>query len=797
MRRPIGIFQEPCKVEQRIEYKWDDFIADKKAGNLPAEDQYEPVANFDQRFHYCDAFKDTVEDLPDVSTREQEEAKSTLWEIDGLELELCMALDPESFAAKAMNPKKRKPDAETEGEGISSHPAAKRKPEGVTETPKASTSDSPSASQDPQPVDTETPSETRSTSAIGAIEPPRVRPTHTPVSTVEGTDAERQEEAVAEANIMETDLDNASLDVMTPEEQLITGDPIDDIQTLIYHAHPGLVSVRGLLDPVIRNFMSQLQPGDSIETEDRKLREFLLNCFEDTWEYLFNSVEPIDDEIQNSFGIAVEAFPQLMPKAFTTLRKILRRMAAREELANPPMEEEEVYSGHNVPEFTQLLMNTLEENTHHEPWDPELRKSLNDQLTSFLQNNTSTDPVYLAKKYEEYLIQLIQAQTKRLRTKFGDEKLAMLKESGGVKRIINQIPEAARMTFENYKYYPDKKVRTDTVVAEAEYEEERDERPQSSTPKRPGSTLQLPEAKMAARPDSMTSRNMKQDVARSEAEVQDQARDTGDDLDDEAYRMTLEQSKREMFHDPTETPDTGGSAASANPSIEATPPAQSQPKDQSSISKTELTKVQALFQKACDEVEALQHNMRGATFTMQDMERLEHLQPIVVQLRKQMGLLKAKAQTAEESSQPAATTKRRTDDQGMREKGTKHRTLAASPKESGTGDKQKKFESIADMFDKSIEEVSSSVPSSAGRTTPSIPIIFQTSVSALPTEQQAIEQSGVPAHQSVLLPSDPRSAKLASDIRTKFEKKSKSTPPPKSGDGTARSTPSSGFGELD
>ena len=763
-----------AKAEQRIEYRWDDFIADKKAGNLPAEDKYDPVVNFDQRFHYYDAFKDTVEDLPDVSTREQEEAKSTLWEIEGLELELCMAMDPESFAAKAMNPKKRKPDPETE------------------------TSDSPSASQDPQPVDTETPSETRSVSAIGAIEPPRVRPSHTPASTVEGTDAERQEEAVAEATIMETDLDNASLDVMTPEEQLITGNPIDDIQTLIYHAHPGLVSIRGLIDPVIRNFMGQLRQGDSVETEDRKLREFLPNCFEETLEYLLNSVEPIDEEVQNSFGVAVEVFPQLMPRAFSTLRKILRRMAAREELANPPMEEEEAeYSGYNVTEFTQLLMNTLEETMSHEHWDPELRTSLNDQLTHFLQNNTSTDPEYLVGKYDEYLIQLIQAQTKRLKAKFGLDKLGMLKESGGIKRIINQIPEAARITFERYKYNPDKKKREDTVFAEAECEEDRDEEPQSSTPKRPGSTLQLPEAKMAARPGSMTSRNMKQDVVPSEAEVQDQSRSTGDDPDDEAYRMALEQSKREMFHDPTETPDTGGSAASANPSIESTPQAQLQSEKQSSISKTELTKVQALFQKACDEVEALQHRMRGATFTMQDMERLEYLQPIVVQLRKQMGLLKAKAQTAEESSQPAVTTKRRTDDQGMREKGAKHRTLAASPKDLDAEDKQKKFESIADMFDKGIEEVSSSVPSSAGRTTPSIPIIFQSSVSALPTEQQVIEQSGIPAKQTVLLPSDPRSAQLASDIRNKFEKKSKSTPPPKSGDGTARSTPSSGFGELD
>ena len=622
-----------AKAEPKIEYRWDDFIADKKAGNLPAEDHYEPVVSFDQRFHYYDKFKDTVEELPDVSTRDQEEAKSTLWEIEGLELELCMAMDPESFAAKAMNPKKRKPDPETEGEGSSSHPAAKRIP-GVTETPKASTSDSPSASQDPQPVDTETPSETRSVSAIGAIEPPRVRPSHTPASTVEGTDAERQEEAVAEANIMETDLDNAPLDVLTPEEQLIIGNPMEDIQTLIYHAHPGLVSARHLIDPVIRKFMLRLRDGDSVEQEDRRLQEFLPNCFEETCDELINSVEPIDDEIQNSFGIAVEAFPRLMPKAFSKLRKILRRMAARQRLANPPMDEEEEEaedSGYNVPEFTQLLMNVLEEMSAQEPWDPALRTSLYDQLTNFLENNTSTDPIYLVGQYREYLIQLIQAQTKRLKAKFGDAKLAMLKESGVVKRIIYQIPEAAQMTFERYKYNPDKRKKEDNVFAEAEYEEERDEEPRSSTPKRPGSTLQFPEAKMAARPASMTSRNMKQDVVPSEAQVQSQSRDTDDDLQDEEFRRALERSKQEMFRDPTETPDTGGSAASAGPSMDSTPQGKSQPEDESSMTKKQLSKVQAVFNQACAEVEALQAKMRGAAFTTEDMNRLEYLQPVVNQ----------------------------------------------------------------------------------------------------------------------------------------------------------------------
>ena len=150
-------------------------------------------------------------------------------------------------------------------------------------------------------------------------------------------------------------------------------------------------------------------------------------------------------------------------------------------------------------------MTTLEENTSQEPWDPELRRTLNDQLVEFLNQNTSVDPEYLVNKYEEYIMQLLQAQNKRLKAKFGDNKMGMLKESGGIKRIINKIPEAARVTFENNKYNPDKKVRADPVFAEAEYEEEGVEERPSSTPKRPGSTLQLPESKMAARPDSMTS----------------------------------------------------------------------------------------------------------------------------------------------------------------------------------------------------------------------------------------------------------------------------------------------------
>ena len=78
------------------------------------------------RFHYYDRYVDIVGLLPETSTKTEEEAKSSIWELEGLELELSMAMDPESFAAKVLNPKKRKPDPETDGEGLPQHPTAKR-----------------------------------------------------------------------------------------------------------------------------------------------------------------------------------------------------------------------------------------------------------------------------------------------------------------------------------------------------------------------------------------------------------------------------------------------------------------------------------------------------------------------------------------------------------------------------------------------------------------------------------------------------------------------------------------------
>ena len=308
---------------------------------------------------------------------------------------------------------------------------------------------------------------------------------------------------------------------------------------------------------------------------------------------------------------------------------------------------------------------------------------------------------------------------------------------------------------------------------------------------------------MAARPASMSSRNMKQDVIPSEAQVQDLSRDDDEDIPDEDLRRAMELSKQQMHNDPTETPDTGGSAASAGPSMESTPKERSPQGDEASMTKNQLSKVQAQFNQACTEVERLLAKMRDPSFTTEDMKRLEFLQPVVNQCRKQMGLLqaKAKAKAAEESSQQVATTKRRTDDQGSRERSAKHRTLETTHQgTTSDGGSKSPHGNIGELFKKGVQEVHSSSPSSAAMTPTPIPVMFEQAPSGLPTGEESQPREADPSKPLSLPPSDPRSMKLASDIRRQVEKLKKTDQrptPPKSGSGTARSTPSSGFDIAD
>ena len=260
---------------------------------------------------------------------------------------------------------------------------------------------------------------------------------------------------------------------------------------------------------------------------------------------------------------------------------------------------------------------------------------------------------------------------------------------------------------------------------EAEFEEEdeeeedwEEEAQQASAPKRPGSTIPPPEAKMAARPDSMASyRNPKQEVVPSEAQMQGRSGGIGDDLEDEHLQLALAQSAREIQHDPTETPNTGGSAASSSPSGQLGDQSQQQFATPTLRTKEELATVQELFRKVSDELMDLQARMRTVNFSKQDIDRLEYLQPMAIEYRRQTGIIKqsqGQLPDGNADQSKSVTAKRRTDDQGIRDKGAKHRTIGASHQGSVSQDKSNKssFDNIVDIFNKGTEDLSSSVPSS-------------------------------------------------------------------------------------
>ena len=150
--------------------------------------------------------------------------------------------------------------------------------------------------------------------------------------------------------------------------------------------------------------------------------------------------------------------------------------------------------------------------------------------------------------------------------------------------------------------------------------------------------------------------------------------------------------------------------------------------------------------------------------------------------------------------------KKRTKDQGIREREVKPRTTDASRSVPGmeVGTQQstnRPLEEIANIFNKGVEELSSSPPSSAGRTPTSIPVMFEGSASALPAQQlitEVTKEGGKPIQPRVVHPSDPRTAILIFSIKEKLKKSQTDpkTPTPKSGEATARSTPSS-WGDMD
>ena len=95
----------------------------------------------------------------------------------------------------------------------------------------------------------------------------------------------------------------------------------------------------------------------------------------------------------------------------------------------------------------------------------------------------------------------------------------------------------------------------------------------------------------------------------------------------------------ETRHDLTETPNTGGSAASSCPAIPVDTGVSQASNTSPMMTSEELAQAQELLKAVSDELADLNYRMGHAVeFTQQDMERMQVLQPIAFECRQKVGL---------------------------------------------------------------------------------------------------------------------------------------------------------------
>ena len=88
------------KASLKQEYRWEDYCKE-----VPLSIEYDPVRDFDPRFFYYDHYHMITQDLFQPTSVRAEEAKCEDWAIVEEDLEPGLALDPNSYAAKARKAK--------------------------------------------------------------------------------------------------------------------------------------------------------------------------------------------------------------------------------------------------------------------------------------------------------------------------------------------------------------------------------------------------------------------------------------------------------------------------------------------------------------------------------------------------------------------------------------------------------------------------------------------------------------------------------------------------------------------
>ena len=83
---------------------------------------------------------------------------------------------------------------------------------------------------------------------------------------------------------------------ISPEEQLMTGEPATDMESLLYLEAPELMTAQEFIGPVMMRFVEKLGSAKSTIEEDEEMEKFASSCFNETYNQLVDRMEPVADD---------------------------------------------------------------------------------------------------------------------------------------------------------------------------------------------------------------------------------------------------------------------------------------------------------------------------------------------------------------------------------------------------------------------------------------------------------------------------------------------------------------------
>ena len=344
------------RASLKQEYRWEDHCKE-----IPLQIEYQPVRDFDSRFFYYDHYQMITQDLFQPTSVRAEEAKCEDWAILEEDLEPGLALDPNSYAAKARKRKEPPTEADVlssvrkrpatppqEGASVGSPTSAV-----TTQGQAAATSVSEAARPTPERLTGAVSAISSQETTPGQSQPMEVSTTHSqedvsgqrPVQEsqlgdqssqgIESHSSQQQpSQDTAQVSATQSPAEQSSMQRMDrsdePPQQGMSGDAehrqrrtekLTRIMLESIHSHEnGMGPAAEMIYKAVLNFATFASQFDHLAMAQDRLPEFAGNCMSGYYEhYAQRALQGLDDdsEIVDAVCTAHDAMPALLPAAFT------------------------------------------------------------------------------------------------------------------------------------------------------------------------------------------------------------------------------------------------------------------------------------------------------------------------------------------------------------------------------------------------------------------------------------------------------------------------------------------------